>query len=61
MTKGTIPKPLDQVFQKIYAYRGNEPGVAHGLVGDSKVTIEEAEFVLAVTGAAIIYLVKKSV
>lgn len=54
-----IPKPLDQVFQKIYAYRGSEPGVAHGLVGTSKVTIDEAEFILAVSAAAIIYLVKK--
>lgn len=57
--KEVIPKPLDQVFQKIYAYRGNEPGVGHGLVGLSKVTIDEAEFILAVSAAAIIYLVKK--
>ena len=55
-----IPKPLDQVFQKIYAYRGDQPGVAHGLVGLSKVTIDEAEFILALSAAAIIYLVKKS-
>lgn len=57
--KGIIPKPLDQVIQKIYAYRGSEPGVAHGLVGPSKVTIDEAEFVLAMAAAIIIYLVKK--
>jgi hypothetical protein len=56
---GTIPKPLDEVVQKIYAYRGDQPGVAHGLVGTSKVTVDEAEFVLAMSAAVIIYLVKK--
>jgi len=55
----TIPKPLDEAIQKIYAYRGDQPGVAHGLVGTSKVTVDEAEFVLAVSAAIIIYLVKK--
>jgi tetratricopeptide (TPR) repeat protein len=55
----TIPKPLDEAIQKIYAYRGDQPGVAHGLVGTSKVTIDEAEFVLAMSAAIIIYLVKK--
>ena len=54
-----IPKPLDEAIQKVYAYRGNQPGVAHGLVGISKVTIDEAEFVLAMSAAIIIYLVKK--
>lgn len=58
--KGIIPKPLDQTIQKLYAYRGNQPGVAHGAVGTSKVTVDEAEFVLAMSAAMIIYLVKKS-
>lgn len=57
--KGIIPKPLDQSIQKLYAYRGDQPGVAHGLVGASKVTADEAEFVLAMSAAIIIYLVKK--
>jgi len=56
--KGVIPKPLDQVIQKLYAYRGDQPGVAHGAVGASKVTIDEAEFVLAASAATIVYLVK---
>jgi hypothetical protein len=56
---GLIPKPLDEAIQKVYAYRGDQPGVAHGLVGTSKVTIHEAEFVLAMSAAIIIYLVKK--
>jgi len=59
VAKGIIPKPLDQTIQKVYAYRGNQPGVAHGAVGASKVTIDEAEFVLAMSAAMIIYLVKK--
>lgn len=57
--KGVIPQPLDQTFTKLYAYRGSEPGVAHGAVGTSKVTVDEAEFVLTMSAAMIIYLVKK--
>ena len=57
--KGIIPKPLNLVFDKVYAYRGNEPGVSHGAVDISKVTLDEAEFILAISAAAIIYLVKK--
>ncbi len=57
--KGAIPKPLDQTFQKVYAYRGNEPGVAHGAVDLSKVTESEAELILVMSAAMIIYLVKK--
>ena len=57
--KDVIPKPLDEAIQKIYAYRGDQPGVAHGLVGASKVTVDEAEFVLAMSAAAITYLVKR--
>lgn len=56
---GVIPKPLDEAIQKVYAYRGNEPGVSHGLVGDPRVTVDEAEFVLAMSAAIIVYLVKK--
>lgn len=54
-----IPKPLDQVLAKLNAYRGNEPGVAHGAVDLSAVTPAEADFVLATAAAAIIYLVEK--
>ena len=54
-----IPRPLDEAIQKIYAYRGDQGGITHGLVGESKVTIDEAGFVLAMSAAIIIYLVKK--
>ena len=59
VTIGAIPKPLDHTFLKVYAYRGNEPGVAHGSVDLSKVTEAEAELILAMSAAMIIYLVKK--
>lgn len=54
-----IPKLLGKTILMVYAYRGDEPGVAHGLVGDSKVTKDEAEFVLAMSAAIILYLVEK--
>ncbi len=57
--KGVIPQPLDQTITKLHAYRGNEPAVAHGGIEPSKVTIDEAEFVLAMSAAMILYLVKK--
>lgn len=57
--KKVIPKPLDDAIRKIYAYRGSQPGVAHGSIRASEATIDEAEFVLAMSAAIIIYLVKK--
>ncbi len=57
--KGVIPKLLGDPIIKLYAYRGNEPAVAHGGIEPSKVTVDEAEFVLAMSAAIIIYLVKK--
>jgi len=57
--KQVIPQPLDQTITKLYAYRGNEPAVAHGGIEPSKVTVDEAELVLAMSAAMIIYLVKK--
>lgn len=57
--KGVIPQPLDQTITKLHAYRGNEPAIAHGGIEPSKVTIDEAEFVLDMSAAIIIYLVKK--
>lgn len=57
--KGVIPRLLGDPIIKLYAYRGNEPAIAHGGIEPSKVTEDEAEFVLAITAAIIIYLVKK--
>ena len=57
--KGVIPQLLGDPIIKLYAYRGNEPAVAHGGIEPSKVSVDEAEFVLAMSAAIIIYLVKK--
>ena len=57
--KEVIPYLLGEPIIKLYAYRGDEPAVAHGGIEPSKVTIDEAEFVLAMSAAIIIYLVKK--
>jgi hypothetical protein len=54
-----IPRLLGDPIIKLYAYRGNEPAIAHGGIEPSKVTADEAEFVLAMSAAIIIYLVKK--
>jgi len=59
VARNMIPKPLDQVFVKVYAYRGDVPGVAHGLVGQPKPTMQEAELVLGMCASMIIYLAKK--
>jgi hypothetical protein len=56
---GVIPQPLDQTIIKLHAYRGNEPAIAHGGIEPSKVTIDEAEFVLNMSASIIIYLMKK--
>ena len=50
---------IRQSIDKVYAYRGAAPGVAHGQVGTSVVGISEASWVLAVSAATIIYLVSK--
>jgi hypothetical protein len=39
---GLIPRPLDDIAVKLYAYRGNEPGVAHGSPDAPDVTEDEA-------------------
>lgn len=57
--KGIIPQLLGDPIIKLYAYRGNEPAIAHGGIEPSKVTEDEAEFVLAMSAAIILYLVKK--
>lgn len=52
---GKIKPPLDGLFDKLYAFRGNEPGVAHGPTKLPNVTFEEAELVLGVAANLIVY------
>ena len=57
--EGVIPRLLGDPIIKLYAYRGDEPAVAHGGLEPSKVTVDEAEFVLAMSAAISIYLISK--
>ena len=50
---------LSQALQKAYAYRGDAPGVGHALIGDKRVEEEEAEWILTVSAATIVFLVGK--
>jgi hypothetical protein len=54
---GLIPRPIDDVAIKLFAYRGNEPGVAHGSADTPNVTAEEAQLVYNLAGALGAYLV----
>jgi len=51
-----LPKPLDGMIEKLYAWRGNEPGIAHG--GDTlpSVTRADAQFALNMAAAINLYL-----
>jgi hypothetical protein len=51
---------LAGVVEKLYAYRGDEQAVAHGATQEAKDLIAEAELVLQVSAAVIVYFVKKT-
>lgn len=57
-TSGIHPT-IRQAIDKIYAYRGAAPGVGHGQVGPSAVSLAEAMWVLAISTATILYFVQK--
>lgn len=50
---------LIQMIDKLYAYRGDAPGVSHGMVGKRSVSLDEAQLVLELSGSVITYLVNK--
>lgn len=52
---------LAAMIGKLYAYRGDEEAVAHGATKELKVTPADAEFVLHVSAATIVYFTKKQV
>jgi hypothetical protein len=56
---GLITKPLDEVVLKLYAYRGNEPGVGHGRAEVPRVGRQEAELLFNLAGALGKYLREK--
>lgn len=53
---GLIPRPLDDMIIKIYAYRGNEPGVGHGQAAAPTVRRAEAELLFDFAAALGRYL-----
>lgn len=54
--KDLIPLHLLQAINRLYIYRGNEPGVAHADDGESSVSLAEAELVLGMCATSIVYL-----
>lgn len=54
--EGLIPRPLDDMIIKIYAYRGNEPGVGHGQAAAPAVRRAEAELLFDLAAALGRYL-----
>lgn len=57
--KSTVPPLLLAAIEKVYAYRGDEPGVAHGQIGPSTVAIEEADWVLSMCASTMVYFAKR--
>ncbi len=53
---GRIPKPLDDMVVKLYAYRGNEPGVGHGQADAPSVRRAEAELLFNLAASIGSYL-----
>lgn len=57
--KSKIPGTLRQMMHKLYAYRGDAEGAAHGQTSIGQITVEEAELALGVSASCMIYLAKK--
>ena len=58
--KQLIPQPLRVLVEKLYAYRGEKEGVAHGQTSLLAVKDEEAELVIGMCASIIILLAKKA-
>ena len=58
---GLIPPPLAEIAVKVYAYRGNEPGVGHGQAAAPAVQSAEAELIFNLVGALAMYLTERLV
>lgn len=57
--KSGLHPALIAMIEKLYAYRGDAPGVSHGMVGKSSVSLEEAQLVLELSVSIITYLVSR--
>lgn len=58
--KELISPPLVLLLEKVYAYRGDREGVAHGQTVPLQVGVEEAELMIGYCASSIIYLAKKA-
>jgi hypothetical protein len=54
---GSVPGPIVKTIEGLYAFRNSGEGVAHGGATGSPVTIQLAEYVLAVAASQIILFV----
>jgi hypothetical protein len=54
--KAGLSKPLDGLIEKLYAWRGNEPGIAPGSNELPDVERADAEFALSMAAAINLYL-----
>jgi hypothetical protein len=50
-TQGHIPRPIVEMIIKLYAYRGDEPGISHAAQTPPKVDRLEAELLFNLAGA----------
>jgi hypothetical protein len=55
-TAAGLPKPLDGVIEKLYAWRGNETGIAHGSKDMPSVTRADAQFAVNMAASVNLYL-----
>jgi len=56
---GFVPAAIGEAIIKVYAFRGNEPGVGHGKVSPPAVTREDAELLFNLAGSIGKYLSEK--
>jgi hypothetical protein len=50
-TQGHVPRPIAEMVIKLYAYRGDEPGISHAAQTPPKVDRLEAELLFNLAGA----------
>ena len=61
VASGLIPRPLGELIKKLYAYRGDEPGVAHAAETVPDVDVHDAQFVVNLAATIGLYLRAKLV
>lgn len=54
--EGLLPRPLGEMVKKLYAYRGDEPGVSHGAGEVPDVDAQDAQFVVNLSAVVGLYL-----